>query len=266
MSILAERLRMLQKQLGLSLKDLVRPTSVKYTTLHRQMAESRHIPFATIDDIAQAHSVPLNYFSQYRPVFVVGAENDVHKDFARAATAALRDIDLRALERGLVIDERSVMNWLEAEGGVLRNFDHLIEVVDLFHPAETGDTILRPHRLGKYSLATIFAELESEDDYIRRVRALDPKQLCGLLEDHLDIQRRPGGCRVDHLDIAEATDERLVAGRYRRVMAAVRDVYGRPFTLVYARLTHMYFPTLYRKPQKTTAPSTARDFAENAAA
>lgn len=151
------RIQEIYRDRDVTLKHACVESGVSYGTLHQQIAKDREIPFSTIDQLARYFELPLEYFSARRAAILV-EPNGLHspRKAAEAARTALHSNEIVAIEDGLQITTDMVLDWLDRENGVLRNFEHIREKVDLFYPATQSDRIIRAARLGKESLATIF--------------------------------------------------------------------------------------------------------------
>lgn len=237
MMSVGERIKEACKRRGVPLSTACDQAGVNYKTLHTQIRNDRAIPFESIDRLSQYFNLPMDYFSAYRPTVAVRSSGDtsaLHLHAAAAYTAALRSAQIDMIRAGLEIGTDDVLNWLAAQNSVLENFDALRERVDLFHPVDPGDTMLKPYHIGRNSLATRFFKLEDEDHYVRTVGRFDRKTINGVLLAHLEASKLQYSISDMNLDVTVGKD-RLV-GSYRRIIAPVTDRSGNKFMLVHARL------------------------------
>ncbi len=210
---------------------------VAYKTLHAQISNNRAIPFETIDRLARYFDVPIEFFSAFRAKFAVqsgGEKSILHQRAAAAYTAALRSEQIEMMREGFDIGTDDVLNWLATQGGVLSNFDALRDRVDLFHRVGSDDSMMRPHCIGRESLATRFFKLESEDHYVKTVGSFDRQFIDDIMLAHLGTNKLRYSINDQDIDVRIGGD-RLVLS-YRRIIAPVTDVNGREYTLVHAKL------------------------------
>ena len=237
MATVGDRINDACGQNGLTLAAACAQADVNYKTLHAQIRNDRAIPFETIDALAQSFSLPIDYFSAYRSKLGVHPGSDsnlLHQRAAAAYTAALRSEQIEMLKTGFDIGTDEVLNWLGAQNGRLTNFDALRERVDLFHEVGTEDTMMRPHRIGKQSLAKKFFRLDDEDHYVKVVGGFDRNIINEVILAHLQASRLKYS--ITDLDIDVRIGSHRVVQSYRRIIAPVRDMNGRKFMLVHAKL------------------------------
>ncbi|MDJ0628547.1 MAG: helix-turn-helix transcriptional regulator [Rhodobacter sp.] len=241
----SHRIKLLCEKSGLTLKAACAACGVNYGTLNAQMNRGREIPFSTADAFAQFFNVSLEYFSERRAGYAVTPASLDQSASAKAsiATRQLRESDLRAIEEGFLIDTDKVLNWLDRESYILRNFGLIRGRFDLFYPARDGDEMVHPAQLGQESLATIFFNLQGAADYLRKVGGFSPATVGELVSTHISVQKA-STYRLDDVDIEVTIDGSKVAGRYRRIMAPISDEAGNKFTFVYAQLIRAFQPKL----------------------
>lgn len=237
MTPVGDRIKDLCKRRGVTLAAACDGAGIAYKTLHAQITRDRDIPLASVDRLARYFGVPLDYFSSYRAAVSIrsdDARSRLHRLAAGAYTEALRDAQLQMMREGYDFGTDEVLDWLARNNGVLQDFDALSERVDLFHPIQSGDTIMRPHRLGRQSLASIFFDLEDEDHYLRTVSKFSRSVIDATMTAHIEASRFD--YKVNDQTIDVMVGDRQVSGRYRRVIAPVRDRRGTQFTLVHAKV------------------------------
>ncbi len=209
---------------------------VTYKTLHAQITNNRAIPFETVDRLSHYFDVPIEFFSAFRAKLAVqskGEKSVLHQRAAAAYTAALHSEQIEMMREGYNIGTDDVLNWLATQGGVLNNFDALSERVDLFHPVESDDNMMRPHRIGRESLATKFFKLEGEDHYVKTVGGFDRQIINDVMLAHLGASKLRYSITDQDIDV-RIGDERLVQS-YRRIIAPVKDLNGQDYMLVHAK-------------------------------
>ncbi len=237
MKTVGDRIKDACKLHGVPLSTVCSQAGVTYKTLHTQIRNNRAIPFETIDRLSQYFNLPMDYFSAYRPTMAVRSEDDksaLHQHAAAAYTAALRNAQIEMMRAGQEVGTDEVLNWLSAQNGVLENFDAIRERIDLFEPVAPGDNMLKPHRIGRGSLATQFFKLEDEDHYVKTVGSFDRKLINNVLLAHLQASDLKYAITDIDIDVEIGADR--IVHSYRRIIAPVKDSSGRRFTLVHAKL------------------------------
>lgn len=231
-----------------TLKAACEACGVRYGTVHRAIKEGRDLHFNVIDSMSSYFAVPIGYFSSRRAGVSISSTStkDQHADLA---ATTLQEEDLAAIDEGLQITTDMVLDWLDQEHGILRNYENIRERVDLFHPAVEGDTIPRPARIGAQSLASVFFHLRNEQDYTDKIGTIDPEILAETIAAHLQVQKT-SQYQIDDIEITTVVNGERVAGKYRRILAPVTDPQGVSFTLVFARLIQAFQPQL--RVQNTT--------------
>ena len=231
-----QRIRGLCDKNGISLKAACEASDVAYGTLHAQLKRGREIPFSTMDKLAHFFEVPLAFFSEKRPsmsIMVDGTDTPITQKVATAYTSALKSAQLDLMRKGFGIGTEQILDWLAAEGGVLSNFDAIKDRVDLFHPIDAADTLMRPKKIGKDSLVAKQLGLENEDHYVELVGKFDRKLIDRVMSAHKKAESQP--YLVSDESIEVVFESQRVVHRYRRVIAPVRDDKGNAFTLVHAK-------------------------------
>ncbi len=234
--LIEQRIRGLCDKNGISLKAACQASDVAYGTLHAQISKGREIPFSTMDKLAHFFEVPLAYFSEKRPsmsVMVDGTEAPVSKRVATAYTAALNSAQLDLMRKGFGIGTEQILDWLASEGGVLTNFDAIRDRVDLFHPIEATDQMMRPKAIGKNSLVAKQLGLENEQHYVEVVGKFDRTLIDRVMGAHKEAEQQP--YMVSDESIEVVFDNQRIQHSYRRVLARVKDQSGQEFTLVHAK-------------------------------
>ncbi len=216
-----------------------------YGTLHAQIKNNRAIPFLSIDLIASYFGVSADYFSERRASLIVrsdeGSEQGI--EFAQQTSKALMAAKQGLVEMGLQISTDHILDWLNRENNTLKNHEQFAEKFDLFYPVKERSGMLVPKKMGKESLATIFFDIRDEQDYVDKVGSFPPSTLRDLIRAHVHVQKS-STYQVDDMEIAVRIDGRIVAGKYRRVLAPVTDLNGQKFTFVFARLIEAFQPEL----------------------
>ncbi|WP_322867693.1 hypothetical protein U5922_016660 [Aquicoccus sp. G2-2] len=128
-----------------------------------------------------------------------------------------------------------VLDWLITNEGRLVNIDWLIEQVDLFYPAQKGDHMLRPYRIGSHSLAARYFRLLDTSDYTNTVSKFDRTFRDELVEAHLEASRKRYA--ISEMAINVEIDGARVKGTYRRLLAPVKTKDGTPLILLFSKLT-----------------------------
>lgn len=232
-----DRIKDACKRQGTTLAAACDSAGVTYKTLHAQIRNNRAVPFETIDRLARYFDVPIEFFSAFRAKLAVQSEDEksvLHQRAAAAYTAALHSEQIEMMREGYNIGTDEVLNWLATQGGVLSNFDALRERVDLFHPVESDDNMMRPHRIGQESLATRFFKLEGEDHYVKTVGSFNRKIINDVMLAHLGANKLRYSITDQDIDV-RIGDEQLVQS-YRRIIAPVKDLNGQKYMLVHAKL------------------------------
>jgi len=237
MSVIGDRIKDLCTRNRMTLSEVCAKAGVTYKTLHAQIKNDRAIPFETIDRLARSLDVPMDYFSAYRATIGIQASpahSILHQRAAAAYTEALRSEQIELMRQGYGIGTDEVLNWLSLHGGVLTNFDALREKVDLFEKTKPEDKMLAPHRIGRESLATRFFKLENEDHYTRTVGSFSRDVIEDVMLAHLEASRVKYAIADVDIDVKVGQDN--VFGSYRRIIAPVKDLDGKEYMLVHAKL------------------------------
>lgn len=232
----AAKLKKLCEDRCTTLAAACRCAGVNYGTLHAQISNSREIPFGTLDKFGQFFDVPLEFFSGYRAEVAISSDEGqsiLHRRAAHAYEQAVRDEHLNMMREGYAIGTDDVLNWLNSQGGRLTNFDTLRESVDLFEPVGAHDHMLRPHRVGRDSLATISFRVTNEDHFVKIVSGFDRGLIDRLLVAHREVAELPYNVSDEMVDVLIAGEQVRVS--YRRIIAPVKDVQGNRYTLVHSK-------------------------------
>ncbi|MEL7114478.1 MAG: helix-turn-helix transcriptional regulator [Pseudomonadota bacterium] len=233
---IAKELSDLCKARGVTLAAVCKARGLKYSTLHAQIHNHRPIPFETIVEIARFFDVPLERFSSYRPDVEISSpegQKILHEKALAVYEAALRDQQLAMMRAGYGVGTDDVLDWLRSQNGQLTNFDALQEHVDLFHPIQSGDTIFRPVRVGRLSLATRAFRAEDEAHFMRIVSGFDQRFLQRVVKAHVDASIVPYRVSDEKIDVT--IDGVKISGSYRRIIAPVTDLQGNRLTLVHSK-------------------------------
>lgn len=231
-----QRIRSLCNQQNQTLAAVCRECDINYGTLHSQLNHGREIPFSTIDKLSRVFNVPVDYFSTYRANLSINStagQSLLHERAAAAYTAALQSEQIELMRQGYEIGTDQVLDWLASQGSILTNFDALQEKVDIFYPIESDDTLMRPARIGRESLATLKFGLENENHYTHVVSGFDRTLIKNVMQAHTKASK------MQYMVTDEAVDVVISGHRvrhtYRRIVAPVRDLQGNKFTLVHAK-------------------------------
>lgn len=234
--MIEQRIRSLCDRHGLSLKLACQSAGVTYGTLHAQLKKGREIPFSTMDRLASFFDVPLEYFSDRRSSMSVMVDSDqpvLRQKVATAYTSALQSAQMDLMRKGFGIGTEQILDWLASEGGVLTNFDAIRDRVDLFHPVEPTDQLMRPLHIGKHSLVSKQLGLENEDHYTQVVGKFDRNLINRVLDAHVRASDLPYMVSDEAVEVV--LGDQRIRHCYRRVLARVRDSKGAEFTLVHAK-------------------------------
>ena len=237
MSSIGDRIKELCVRNAMTLSEACTKSGVTYKTLHAQIKHGRAIPFETVDRMARCFDVPMDYFSAYRPTVGIQPSEKhsiLHQRAAAAYTAALRSEQIELMRQGFGIGTDEVLNWLSVHGGVLTNFDALRDKVDLFEPVKMDDNMLHPHKIGAQSLARKFFRLEDEAHYERTVGSFSKTVINNVMLAHLDASKLKYS--ISDVDIDVSIGEAQVVESYRRIIAPVKDLNGKEYTLVHAKI------------------------------
>lgn len=132
---------------GVTLTKACELADVKYGTLYNQIKFGREIPFSTIARISTALDIPLPFFAGDEAVAPLPENPD---QWGNAASAnSQRGECARA---GFAVNTDTVLDWFHKHGGRLENWQWFSDQVDLFHPLEPTDKLMRPIKIGKRSL------------------------------------------------------------------------------------------------------------------
>lgn len=236
MTPVAAKLKKLCEDRSTTLAAACRGAGVNYGTLHAQISYKRDIPFGTLDQFGQFFDVPLEFFSGFRPEIAISSDEGqsiLHRRAAHAYEQAIRDEHLNMMREGYAIGTDDVLNWLNSQGGRLSNFDSLRESVDLFEPVDANDRMLRPHRMGRKSLATTSFHVENEDHFAKIIGDFERGLIDRLLLAHRKAPERPYNVSDEMIDVIVAGERVHVS--YRRIIAPVKDAQGNPYTLVHTK-------------------------------
>ncbi len=234
--MLEQRIKGLCDKHGLSLKLACQKSGVAYGTLHAQLKNQREIPFSTMDKLAKLFDVPLSYFSENRASMSILSEegqSQLHHRAASAYTSALQSAQLDLMRKGFEIGTEQILDWLASEGALLSNFDAIRDCVDLFHPVESTDVLMRPAQIGRQSLVTKQLGLEDESHYTDVVSKFDRTLINRVLHAHARSAEVPYMVSDEAIDVVFGN--KRVRHTYRRVVARVRDLNGAEYTLVHAK-------------------------------
>lgn len=229
-----KRVLELAKSSGIPLTTACNAVDLKYGTLHAQITRGREIPFSTIDKLSRFYNVPHSYFSPFTALLTVAEDGDQTTP-SDGSKSLVRSAMEKTIEAGYMPTTETVLDWLEREDGVLRNFGFLNERFDLFKPVNQRSERVRVAELGGKSLATIFFNVRSEDEFYRKLSRFPEATRVGMVDNHFSL-RELSRYRVDDVSISVPVDETILTAKYRRIMAPVKTESGSDLTLVYARL------------------------------
>ncbi len=224
---------------GMSLRALCIKANLRYPTIHRALSEGRDLPFRSVEALAKALSVPLATFAGDRAIVRVAGELGMDTN----AEQSLKEADVRAIENGLLVSTDMVLDWLEREKGVLRNYAFLQNKIDLFLPAKVGDKAIIAAEIGAQSLAAIFFDLKETSEYANKFQQLSKEVRLQTVANHVAVQTS-NQYRVEPVEIRAKLNGVKIQGRYRRIMAPVTRPDGTKLTLVFARLSQAFQPSV----------------------
>ena len=235
--MLPSRIEKLCQFFDVSEAQLCKAANVNHKTFNAQLNRRREIPFRTLDRIARAWDIPLDYFSEHRPVFRFVAD-DIASPFEKLQVQAANDGLLQAetsLSRSLHrVSTSDVLDWMWSTGGVLENMDAIRESIDLFYPMTAEDNIPQPFRLGKQSLAKSYFKLDDEDHYVKRVQSFDPAILRSVKASH--IEAKSMRYHISDVIIDVSVDGQEIREAYRRTILELRTKTGSRLTGVHAQI------------------------------
>ena len=93
---------------------------------------------------------------------------------------------------------------------------------------------MRPHHIGRESLATRFFKLEGVDHYVKTVGGFDRSIIDNVMLAHLGANKLRYSITDQDIDVSIGGD-RLVQS-YRRIIAPVKDLNGHEYMMVHAKL------------------------------
>lgn len=230
---------------GLTLAKACSISGIKYSTLHSQIKKNREIPFSTIDKFSAALNLPIGYFSQTKPSLYIepndslqNANNEstnLQAEAAKALTDLMGKQVAAMADWGFRIGIDDVLDWLHAHNNTLINHEWLLDRIDLFYPAGPEDTMIRPYKIGKKSLAARYFRLLKTNDYANVVGSFDKSLLSEVISTHISAASQK--YLITDKTIDQPIDGARVKGTYRRLIAPVKAVDGTKYTLVFSKLT-----------------------------
>lgn len=238
MSRLGEEIRNLCHDNDLSLSQACKLAGIKYSTLHAQISNDREIPFSTIDKLSAALNIPLSQFSEtpHAPHNKNSADILNHVNAAQALADLMAEQVAAMAEMGYQIGTDDVLDWLTANNNRLVNCDWLIERINLYYPAQVGDSIPRPYRIGAQSLSSKYFHMLNTTSYSDVMDKFDQTSREEIIQAHLDVADMK--YLITDRKIDAISDDGRVRGTYRRLLAPVVDEEGRRLTLAFSKLTH----------------------------
>ena len=219
-----------------SLRRACEASGVTYKTLHAQLRNGRKIPFETVEKIASALSISIDYFTTSRPGKIgIAPQRQVNAEVAKLHGRKLRQAHSEMIRHGLPPDCSDILNWLRATGGHINFDDPVCNYVDLFHKVEVTDGLMRPLKVGPASLASLWIGIKSVAEYDRKVSQFNRTIIEASLFAHMRVQE-VSRYSVEDVTVYGDIDGRDISESYRRIIAPIHDGDGREFNLVFAEL------------------------------
>ncbi len=212
--MLTDKIEKARLEAGVKLKPLADKAGVNYATLYNQITHNRPIPFETVDALADALGLPLEYFSS-RPRQIdqsisianrvlSAARALVAADDARASGPTAQDFWRRLYEVDFELDEIGAIG----------------AHIDIYEPLDPSHDAPRPVAFGRKSLIRSELGICTPSDYYERMTQFDDGIKERSLQCHANaLQHRfQTGTEV----IFEQIDGQMVAGCYIRSVAQGR--------------------------------------------
>jgi hypothetical protein len=215
---------------GVKLKPACDIAGLSYNTLYNQIKLGREIPFTSVVKLATALRIPLSFFTESS-----SRSGDVStRDRWQSAEAANyeRSTCTRA---GFEVSTDHILDWFHQEGGLLRNWGWFADQVDLYHPLQATDSIMKPVKIGKRSLTAERLMLSGERDFMKIVSNFDRTIIDRAMRAHKDLETAPYVVTDEEIDVT--IKGQRVNGGYRKVSMSLTNEEGQKFTGVFSKLT-----------------------------
>lgn len=238
MTQIVESLRRAQVRSGKSLKDLSLAVgkSPGYLSELFSGRGNRDIGASTLVQLCRELDLSVDEIAGLSPTFKVVPRDDdfVQRQAARLMTDVLAETKRRLETAVLRPAVEDVIAWWRRENGILRDFDRIAPVIDLYAPVESGDGRIRPKRLGGASLASVWFGVESQAQLSRVIDILDAD-----LTERLVISYAKAGegplVSMERMDYHQGNAESPLRVEYMRALLPVSDETGRRFILNFSK-------------------------------
>jgi len=117
----------------------------------------------------------------------------------------------------------------------LINWEWFADQVDLYHPIEPTDRIMRPIQIGKRSLTAERLMLGGNRDFYQVVGSFERSVINRAMKAHKSLQGAPYIVTDEEIDV-QVKGQRINGG-YRKVSMSLTDSQGEPVTAVFSKLT-----------------------------
>jgi len=229
--MIGERIKEACNMTGISLKKACTLSEVKYGTLYNQISFGREIPFETVVRMSDSLHIPLSFFAASS---TLSSPSTVNAN--RWKVAEIANSERGACSRaGFSVSTDDVLDWYHKEGGILKNWEWFSDQVDLYHPIEPTDKIMRPVQIGKRSLTAERLMITGNRDFYQIVGSFEKKILDRAMSTHRSLQDAPYLVTDEEIDV-RIKGQRINSG-YRKVSMSLIGSKGEPITAVFSKLT-----------------------------
>ncbi|MFY0682883.1 MAG: helix-turn-helix transcriptional regulator [Thalassovita sp.] len=218
------------KMVNIKLAKACELAGVKYGTLYNQIRFEREIPFATVVRISNAIGVPIGYFASSEAKSIDGS---VRNRWENAGQANKERAE--CTHAGFTVDTDTVLDWFHKHNGKLENWAWFEDQVDLFHPLEPTDRLMRPIQIGKRSLTSERLMLSGNRDYYRVVGKFSKERVDRAMMSHRMVNELPYLVTDETLDVTIKGVR--VQGGYRKVTMRLTGAQGEPVNATFSQLT-----------------------------
>ncbi|UWQ30223.1 hypothetical protein [Leisingera sp. M523] len=236
MKIAGEKVARLAREKFGSLRAGCEAAGVNYKTFNAQLNRGSRLTLDVIYPLCRCLGVTVEQLlSDDASVIGLSAQDAADEQRALAYNQKLRKLHAELIRHGTPPDCDDILNWLRSSGGRFTPHDQISGYVDVFQSVDPSDNLMKPHLIGRASLASLWIGIESASEYNRKVGQFSRDIIDASLMAHLRVQEA-NRYNVEDVTVYGEIDGKVIEESYRRVIAPVKDETGRNFNLVFAQL------------------------------
>ncbi|MGH1465795.1 MAG: hypothetical protein ACRBBQ_10590 [Cognatishimia sp.] len=214
---LAKRIFSLCETKATNLSALCTQAEVKYTTLHAQIHNARPIPFETIQKLARAANVSVEWFANSKSD-PYGSFDTVSNISGALVDQVLHASKLQGLKQGKTLDMHTLALIYYQCGGLYSALEPFKEQFDAYYVPEPGDQGVRLFHMGKESLTTRTLQEHNPDKLQATLNAAPANLKATFLHDYRRATHGEFVFGIEHLNAMAEKHGQMVRMDYMRLL------------------------------------------------